>query len=360
MPSVDGRTGAQEAVDGLEVTSSTAAREVRRLIYGHIVSKAVQAFVTLALPEAMRDTESTVDELAVSVKVQPAALRRLLRALATFDIVRETIPDTFVLGPLGRELCADAAESARPTALLAANVVGDAWAGIEDTVRTGKPAFERIAGTGFFACLAGDPHLRSVFDASQAAGLHAELDEILAALAGTPVGTVVDLGGGDGALLERVLVHRPESRGVLVDRAEAREAATTRMTSAGLRDRFEFRTADFFADELPEGDLYVLRHILHDHGDDDVATILRSCRRAMPPSGTVAIIDAVAPEDWSGGGRQQSQDAAVMDLYMLSLFTGGKERTYPELVALLSSCAFDTVGHHPLPGGAALTLARPR
>lgn len=360
MPSVDGGTGTREVVDGRGAASSTAAREVRRLIYGQIVSKAVQAFVTLGLPEAMRDAESTVGVLAGSVKAHPAALRRLLRALATFDVVRETTPDTFALGPIGRELCADAPESARPTALLAANVVGDAWAGIEGTVRTGQPAFERIAGAGFFSYLAGDPYLRSVFDASQAAGLHAELDEILAALNGTPVEKIVDIGGGDGALLEWVLTHRPEVRGVLVDRADARAAATDRMTRAGLADRVEFCAADFFADELPAGDLHILRHILHDYGDDDIVTILNSCRRSLPPSGMVAIIDTVAPEDWSESGREQSQDAAVMDLYMLSLFTGGKERTYSELVALLSSCAFDIVGHFPLPGGAALTLARPR
>ncbi len=113
------------------------AEDVRRLIYGQIVSKAVQAFVLLGLPDVMRDAEHSPDRLARSVGADPGALRRLLRALVAFRVVRETAEDTFALRPMGHQLRSDAPRTARPTALLAANVVGRAWDGIVHTVHTG-------------------------------------------------------------------------------------------------------------------------------------------------------------------------------------------------------------------------------
>ncbi|RBM23934.1 methyltransferase [Streptomyces sp. PT12] len=332
--------------------------DVRRLILRQIVSRAVQAFVLLGLPDTMRDAGHPVDRLARSADADADSLRRLLRALVAFGVVDETAHDTFALGPLGHQLRSDTPGTAGPTALLAADAVGRAWDGMARAVRSGRPVFEEVAGAPFFPYLSGDQRLRSVFDASQAAGLRAEVPGILAALGPERPEVVVDVGGGDGALLERVLSHHPGARGVLFERPESREPALARMARAGLADRFAFRAGDFLADELPAGDLVLLRHIVHDHGDDDAATVLRACGRALGAGGRLAVIEMAAPE--TGARGEQSWDAAVMDLYMMCLFAAGRERGARELAALLDRCGFDVAERLPLPGGAVLTLGRPR
>ncbi|UCM91643.1 DUF6875 domain-containing protein [Streptomyces marincola] len=334
------------------------AEDVRRLIYGQIVSKAVQTFVLLGLPNLMRDAEHPLEQLTRSVGANPTSLRRLLRALAAFRIVQETAHDTFALEPLGHQLRSDTPRTAHPTALLAANLVGQAWDGMAHAVRTGKPAFEEITGTPFFSYLSDNPPLRSIFDASQAAGLHAELPGILTALGPTPPRVAVDVGGGDGALLEHILTHHPGTRGVLLDRPESREPATARMKRAGLADRFTFHAGDFLTDDVPTGDLVLLRHIVHDLGDNDAATVLRACAHALPPGGRLALIEMATPET-DAHQDELARDTAVMDLYMMCLFAGGRERSTQEMTELLHSSGLDVANRTPLPGGAVLTLGRP-
>jgi hypothetical protein len=114
--------------------------------------------------------------------------------------------------------------------------------------------------------------------------------------------TVVDLGGGRGALLRAI--GPSVAKRILVDRPEV----IKNLEIEGV----EITSCDIFSDELPRGDVYILSRILHDWSDD----ICKGLLKRIPKSANLVIIDRVAEPSRHG----------LLSLNML-LLTGGRERT---------------------------------
>ncbi|WP_420866381.1 methyltransferase family protein, partial [Carbonactinospora thermoautotrophica] len=98
------------------------AVEMRRLLYGHLLSAALRAAAILRLPDLLHEGCTSMDGLARRAQAYPPALRRLLRVLAAFDVVVEHPDGTFGLTPLGETLRSDVPGTALPTALLTAEI----------------------------------------------------------------------------------------------------------------------------------------------------------------------------------------------------------------------------------------------
>jgi C-methyltransferase len=100
--------------------------------------------------------------------------------------------------------------------------------------------------------------------------------------------------------------------------------------AAGVADRCDVVAGDFFK-PLPTGaDVAVLSHVLHNWGDEDALRILRNCRDAVGPDGTVLVLEYGLTDDAAGLIAKQ------FDLQMLVYFGAGRERTTPEYKALLA------------------------
>nr|AHE14679.1 O-methyltransferase [uncultured bacterium] len=310
------------------------ALAARRLVLGRLSCAAVHAAVVLGIPAALRDDPAAAPELAARLGADLAALGRLLDALVALGVVDRGSGDRYGLTGVGRSLLADAPGTAAPTALLAGGEIGRAWDGLAHAVRTGTSAFVANTGTDVFGYLATDPATQATFYRSQAADLELNLDRLdRVDFARYP--TIVDVGGGDGALLAHLLERHPAGRGVLLDAPNAAAAAGERFSAAGLGARTIVVAGDFFAAVPPGGDLYLLRDVLHDWSDDRCRDLLGVCRRDMPSTATLLVIDRVAR-------RGVGDDLLIhlMDLYMLSVLGGGRERTAAELDELLTSAGF--------------------
>ena len=313
------------------------AAQMRRLIYGQLLSRALCAVAALGIPDTLAEGPRTAEYLAEQCGAHPRALRQVLRALVTFDAFVQHEDGTFGLTPLGATLRTDAVASALPTALLVGGEIGHAWNDFLSTVRTERPAFENVFGAGFFAYLESHPELRGTFDLSQAAWLAPDLEEILHHVDLSNREVVVDVGGGDGALLEHLLTRYPHARGVLIDLPTAAERAHERLSVAGLSGRFEICPGDFCATVPSGGDVYVLRQIMHDLTDERCRKLLTACRAAMTEHSALIIIDLVTDEHTPDDGDPHM--TSLMDLYMMSLF-GTKERTSLEFDGLLAAAGF--------------------
>jgi SAM-dependent methyltransferase len=81
---------------------------------------------------------------------------------------------------------------------------------------------------------------------------------------------------------------------IVLERPEVASAAATAAVVRGLAERTEAIGGDFFK-SVPEGDLYLLRFILHDWDDADALRILESCRRAMKPGARLVVIEPSPP-----------------------------------------------------------------
>jgi hypothetical protein len=159
--------------------------------------------------------------------------------------------------------------------------------------------------------------------------------------------TVVDVGGGQGALLAALLRANPEAQGVLFELPQVAEAGRAALAAAGLAGRSRVETGDFFEAVPAGGDLYLLQRIVHDWDDEEATRLLRNLRAAMPAHARLLLIEAVVPP-----GDAPSH-AKLLDLNMLVL-AGGRERTEAEYRALLAAAGLAL--RRVLPATAAMSV----
>src|SRR4029077_8125207 len=100
----------------------------------------------------------------------------------------------------------------------------------------------------------------------------------------------VDIGGASGTLVQSLMTANPQLHGIILDLPDVVPSATAAAAALGLAQRRSVWAGDFFA-SLPESDLYLLKHILHNWDDGQCIRILENCRRAMRPSGRVIVIE---------------------------------------------------------------------
>jgi SAM-dependent methyltransferase len=303
-------------------------------------AQACSVFTMLGLPDRMAAGARTTAELAASADVERVALGRLLAALADAGVLRQTAADEFELSPLGDCLRSDVPGSAHGTAIMYGTEVYQCFDGLLDTVRTGRPAFNDRFGRPFYEYLSDDPGLAANFNAAMSA---APDPPPPAADLFDGARTVVDLGGGDGRLLAETLRHSPELRGVLVELPEAAARARERLDEAGVLDRVRIVTGSFFDHVPDDGDLYVLRRVLHNWNDENACRLLTRVRAAMPGEARLLVLEELLPAAPDASSASAGAWAAprnrIVDLLMLVLMEG-RDRTVEEYTTLLTDGGF--------------------
>jgi hypothetical protein len=297
------------------------------------------------LPARLARGPRTADELADDVGVDAGPLRQVLRGLAAENVLSDDGSGRYGLTALGERLGTFAgAVTARGTLYYPA--VGQ----LLGALRSGRVAFELAYGAPMFDYLAAHSDLAEVFQGSMADRAHREAKAVAAAFDYSGCRTVVDVGGGRGILLARLLDERPELVGVLADLPAALPGARAYLDAAGVGDRVRDEAIDFFAGIPGGGDVYVLSRVLHDWNDADALRILETCRAGMPETARLVVIDAIVPEV-----ATDAPSAIRMDLYMLVLL-GARERTGGELRALLVAAGFRVDGVTPLDSLSGLSM----
>jgi SAM-dependent methyltransferase len=231
----------------------------------------------------------------------------------------------------------DVPGSARALVMLFAGIgIQDSWKELEYCVRTGQPAFRKHSPDGnAFSNM--DPEQQAVFDAAMATFAPQTAMAIAAAYDFSQFGTVIDVGGGNGALLIGILGANPRLHGIVFDRPEAAGGARSKVGEAGLAARCQVVAGDFFA-SVPEGaDAYLLKHVIHDWNDEQATRILRNCRRAMKPGAKLLIAEGVYPARIDTS--LPSRGAAANDVNML-VVAGGRQRSEDEFRSLYDAAGF--------------------
>jgi O-methyltransferase domain len=145
--------------------------------------------------------------------------------------------------------------------------------------------------------------------------------------------TIVDVGGGAGALLAAVLAAHPDARGILFDQPQVVSGADQTLGAAGVAGRCSVMSGNFFASVPDGGDVYVLSSVVHDWPDEPALEILRTCRHAMSPDARLILVEQVI------GAPNVPEPVKALDLQML-LMHGGQERTAAEFAGLLEAAEF--------------------
>lgn len=307
------------------------------MAFGFATSQVLHAAVKLRVPDLLANGAESVDQLADGAGCEPRSLRRLMRALTVLGLVSETTPGRYALTGLGQPLRADHPRSMRSSVLFVGDAAAwHAWGELVHGVRTGKAAFDHVHGEPLFAHLARHPERSEIFNAAMRQG-SAHLATLLPQVFDfSGAKTVVDVGGGNGTLLAAVLAAAPHVHGILLDTAGGVNGAFGDAQRDRLADRCRIEIGDFF-EAVPEGDVMLMKGILHDWDDQLCTTLLRNCRRAITNGGRLLVMETLLP---SKVGAPETAGAVLSDIAML-VYTGGQERTEVEYRELLLASGFD-------------------
>jgi hypothetical protein len=313
-------------------------RDVVDLVRGHWRVQALRAAVDLGLVDAMTDPVDA-SRLATRVGVAPDQLVRLLRVLEDVDLVERDATGGWGLTDRGRLLRTDDASGLRSLLVMQTWPPHlTSWNQLPDALRTGSGTFEAANGAGLWQLMADDPEQSRVFNAAMARRGAWQAAAVREAADLADVTTVVDVGGGRGAMLIALLGEVDSLRGVVADQSHVVPEAEAALAAAGLADRCQALPADFFEAVPSGGDAYVLSNILHDWTDDECVAILRVVRAAMPSHARLWVLERVLDPD-PPRERSEQADLHLVDLHMLVTF-GARERSVAEYAALLAAAGF--------------------
>jgi hypothetical protein len=293
-----------------------------------ITPMAIRVAATLRVADAIVEGVTTAPALASRLGVAADPLTRVLEHLVTAGFLRRD-GDDLALTANGEWLRDDHPQGIRAWLDIDGSVGRAELSAVDllHTVRTGDAAYPRRYGRPYWEDLAADPARAASFNALMGSGMSADAPAVAEAYDWGSLGTVVDVGGGDGSLLIALLRAHPTLTGTIVDLDTAAATATQALEAAGLADRGRAVAGSFF-DPLPAGaGGYILSRIICDWDDAEATRILRRCADA----GTrVFLIE-------EGGAGLHSTE---MDLRML-LYVRGRERTLDELAALAGAAGLE-------------------
>jgi hypothetical protein len=300
--------------------------ELREMVTGFRTSAALSVAAELGVSDALAGEGRTVSELAAAVKADEDTLGRLLRALVAVGVY--AVQDgVYSNTSLGERLRSDVPGTLRPLARMMQDPgFWSAWGHLAHSVRTGENAFEALHGVDVWAYRQERPEYNAIFNDNMTALSWYVGKSVAAAYDFSKQSTVVDVGGGQGILLDAVLNQHEHLHGMVFDlpHVVAREPR-----SEAVASRWSSVAGSFF-EGVPPADAYLIKAILHDWPDDRCVAILRTCAAALNPGGVVLVVEVVL--DRPG----YEADAAFSDLNML-VMPGGRERTEPEYAALFAA-----------------------
>jgi len=302
-------------------------QQLMEQLSGYYWSRSLHIAAKLGIVDLLRSGTDTAAGLAEATGIDPWRMQRFLRILIALGILKRN-GDVYSVTERGGYLARDHPESIAPYARLQAYLF-PAFTMLEEVLRTGQPGYEMATGRKQFDAMADAPDFAEAFDLSMNLLYVPETAAMVERLDFGRFSELMDVGGGNGEVLLRVLERYPDLRGYLFDLPHVVDRASDFIAANPAAPRCTVIPGSFF-EPLPRGaEAILLRHIIHDWPEEEALVILKHCRDALPPGGCLLIAEALV-EDADRPTIPIRTDLAMMTLY------GGAERTLDEYRALLA------------------------
>jgi hypothetical protein len=285
------------------------------------------------VPDLLDEDGTPGAQVAKRAGLHQLATVRALRALTAFGLFREVAPSTFANTPassLFRE-----GGGLRNYALFATSEQFlKSAAALGYSLETGQAAHDHAMGQKVWEYMRDHPDENAAFNKGLAEIRTDEQAAIAAAYDWTGVNTVVDVGGGAGALLAAIVGDNPGVRGILFDRPDVLPDADHLLTTRGVRGRCELVGGSFFEPMNIRGDVWILSQILHDWPDAECQMILDRCRTQMSAHDRLLVVEMVPVPGRPDVG------IALLDIAMMIFGGEARQRTADEYDALFAATGF--------------------
>jgi hypothetical protein len=318
----------------------TVVGQLTLILSSYQVPRAIQVAAHLGIGGLLRARARSAVELAASTGTDSTVLDRVLQVLVAAQVV------TYEDGQYGRTALSDHLE------LFDQPFFGDeawrCWGELASVVVSGESPFERLYGQSLFDYLNHDPDERDRWNMWNTLTAAAWLQPLIPAIRVAPGETLVDVGGGEGALLAAVLEANPQTSGVLVDLPEVVERAGALLRAQGVEDRCRIEGGDAFVAVPPGADVYLVSRVLFNWSDDEATRLLQSVRGAMSARSRLYIIENVVGDE--GLGR-----FAANNLHLFVVFNS-HHHTERQLRDICQAAGLSIVEVHAPPTGSLFSL----
>jgi len=343
----------------LNQTDRAAAIAMAQLLNGAWIARVIHTAAELGIADHLGENPQDAISLADATTAHAPSLARLLRALAAVGVVHETEDRRYTLTPLGATLQSDRPGSMRGWARLILSEIDEfPWRALTDAVRTGDYAFERAFGTDAWTYRATHPEASKLFDEAMQSLTQSANAAVVTSYPFESFQWIVDIGGGNGALLLSILERHPAARGTVFELAHVIEHARERIAAAKVTDRCDAVEGDAMTTVLPRADAYLLKGVIHGRDDAEAVGIYRNCRSAMPAHAKLLIMERVLPERVDPDDPR-SRANVLVDINMMLMSPGGRERTEVEHRQLLEQAGLQIERIVPTPSPLAIIQAAP-
>lgn len=303
---------------------------------GYIVSACLNVALKLRIPDLIGDEVVDTETLARQSGTNEDYLFRVLRVLETKQIVTRPTRRGFQLTAAGQLLRRGVAGSLAPALEWIADPLHLSLYGqLRRSIETGETTFDAVNGEPFFdwSTRPENAEEAAVFNNAMTSISEMCIPAFLDAYPFESCRTIVDVGGGHGAILRSILKQHPGAHGTLAEMPSLLPAANAAITRDGLADRCGTVACNFF-ESVPAGaDLYFMKNIVHDWADEPALRLLNNIRAAIPAHGKLLLAEAVLDDS------PAPHFGKFIDIEMIA-FVGGRERTAVEFGELLHAAGF--------------------
>lgn len=312
------------------------------LTYGVRLTAVLCAVAELRIADLLAEGPRTAAELAELTSTDASALARVLRTAAAVGLVAEEPDGRWAITPVSEKLRSDLPDSLLNLIRLQGSpIMWEPYGDLLYSMRTGKPAFEKVFGKPFYEYLEEHSDQAHLFNESMVQRSQLVAERIVRQADFGRFRSVVDVAGGLGNFLAETLRQYPDVHGVLFEQSWVLLKATEQFQDSDLMKRVSLVSGDFFT-EVPGGhDAYVLKAVLHNWDDAEARMILRRVRDAMGDNrdARAFIVEKVlsGPNEWDY--------SKLIDIDMM-LLMGGRERDLAEWTSLVVDAGLRVV-HYP-------------
>lgn len=210
------------------------------------------------------------------------------------------------------------------------------WGRLTDALLTGLPQNEiRDGGPDLFDAIYGDPKALEEFLKAMTGVSRPTARAIAGQFPWGEVKSFCDVGCAQGGLTVEVAQAHPHLAGIGFDLKPVRPVFERFVEEQGLGARLSFAAGNFFEDPLPQAEVLVMGHILHDWDLDRKRLLLRKALESLPAGGRLIVYDAMIDDE-----RRSNAFGLLMSLNMLIETAGGFDYTGADCLGWLREAGF--------------------
>jgi SAM-dependent methyltransferase len=271
--------------------------------------------------------------LREKLEADALALDFLMKALVRIGVIHQA-GEKFELTETGLILTENHPKSLKYACIVWGEEHLTSWQNLEYTIKTGKPAFDYVYGKPFFEYLKDHTDSNRIYHRAMYEYARYDYEEIADILDLSIHNTIMDVGGGLGAILEIISRKNKEVKLILFETENVISLIPQKNNQI-----FKLISGNFFEEIPRNSDAIILSRIIHDWNDSKALEILQNVHKALPKGGTLYLVEILKEKILNG--------AHLLNLNM-QLMCDSHERTTEEYKDLLGKACFDFIDIVPL------------